>query len=274
MEKPRRYMTVMIHRDGDLGSKSYRFPMWLVRTSMIGGTVFAVFLVVAAIIYTPIARSAARVPGLTREIDRLTAENQQVHTLASTLAYVEGRYEQLRAMLGVDVIPDPLPIGDSLPTTVPVLAQLATARGCYETGASVPGHWPLDEPGVITRGPVGVGSSDEVHTGVDIAAPSGTPIRAAGGGVVTDAGQDAEYGLYVRIRHPEGYVSMYGHASRRLTTTGDSVYAGQVIGLSGTTGRSTAPHLHFEILKDGSPVDPQSLVHQRCNKTRSLAKGS
>ncbi len=274
MKRRRRYMTLIVHRDNELGSKSLRLPVWFVRTATVVGSVFLVFVVVAAILYTPVVRSAARVPSLTREVERLTAENQQVHELASTLSDVEARYAQLRAMLGADVIPEPPIAADSLPRTLAVLAQPADTRGCYELGASTPAHWPLDEPGVITRGPVGVGSSDEVHTGVDIAVPTGTPIRAAGGGVVTAAGQDAEYGLYVRIRHPEGYVSMYGHASRRLTATGDSVVAGQVIGLSGTTGRSTAPHLHFEISKDGTPVDPQSQVHQRCSKIRALAKGS
>ncbi len=273
MTQRRRYMTVIIHRDNELGSKSIRLPVWLVRAGTVAGSMFLLFLIVGAITYTPVVRSAARVPSLTREVERLTTENQQVHELAATLAYVEGRYHQLRGMLGADVIPEPLISSDSLPRAVPILAQLSDSRGCYETGVSVPAHWPLDEPGVITRGPVGVGSSDEVHTGLDIAVASGSPIRASGGGIVTDAGEDAEYGLFVRIAHPEGYVSMYGHASRRLTATGDSVRAGQLIGLSGTTGRSTAPHLHFEISQDGTPVDPRSLVHQQCSKTRALAKG-
>jgi murein DD-endopeptidase MepM/ murein hydrolase activator NlpD len=210
---------------------------------------------------------------MSAEITRLTAENQQVQELAATLAYVEGRYSQLRAMLGADVMPE-APAGDTLPSAAPIIAQIPGTSGCYELGPSTPRHWPLDRPGVITRGPVVLGNFDEVHTGLDVALPTGTPIRAAGGGVVADAGSDTEYGLYVRIRHPEGYVSIYGHASRLLAATGDSVRSGQVVGLSGTTGRSTAPHLHFEVLKDGEQVDPRTLVRQRCVNDPPAARGN
>jgi murein DD-endopeptidase MepM/ murein hydrolase activator NlpD len=90
----------------------------------------------------------------------------------------------------------------------------------------------------------------------------GTPIRAAGGGTVAEAGDDPEYGRFILINHPDGYQSMYGHASRLLVAPGQFVSAGAVIGLSGSTGRSTAPHLHFEIRRDGRVIDPRSIVAQ------------
>ena len=110
------------------------------------------------------------------------------------------------------------------------------------------------------------GNSDEVHTGLDIAVRRGTPIRASGGGVIESAALHPEYGQYIRITHPDGYTSMYGHASRVLVAPGDSVVAGEVIGLSGSTGRSTAPHLHFEILQHGRSIDPKTVASQECSR--------
>jgi murein DD-endopeptidase MepM/ murein hydrolase activator NlpD len=101
------------------------------------------------------------------------------------------------------------------------------------------------------------------HPGIDIAAAQHTYIRASGAGLVLEAGSDSVYGLYVLIEHGNtGYRSMYGHASRLYVQSGEQVQQNQVIALSGNTGRSTAPHLHFEILQDGRPVDPFTLVQQ------------
>ncbi len=132
----------------------------------------------------------------------------------------------------------------------------------YEDGASVPRHWPLQGGGFITRGQVRPGDPAETHPGVDIAAQLGTPVRAAGGGTVAAVGTDPDYGLFVLLRHPEGYESMYGHASRLLVSEGEVVAAGEVIALSGNSGRSTAPHLHFEIRRDGKTLDPLTLVKE------------
>lgn len=254
-------ITIMVHRDGAIESRSFRIPLWMARAGMIGGSALAVLIVVAAVLYAPIARTAARVPGLTRELERLQAENQQVRELAAALQEVEARYEQVRTMLGGDVVPDRAQIERTYPVAPPILAR-AEGAGRYEPGASAPRHWPLDVQGVITRGPATESAGGESHGGLDVAVPRGTPIRAAGGGIVASAGSDPEYGLFVLIDHPEGFQSMYGHASRILVTKGDSVRAGQVIGLSGSTGRSTAPHLHFEIRSRGRYVDPRSMVHQ------------
>ncbi len=258
----RRTVTIMVHRDGDLESRSIRLPLWLARVIVIGGSTLLVLIVLAAALYTPIARTAARVPGLNREIERLRAENELVHELAARLEEVEDRYDQVRTMLGGDVVPVRGRELSEDPIAHAILARTPGDSGRYQIGASVPSHWPLREPGIVTRGTVGSGSGSEAHSGLDIAVPVGTPIRAAGGGVVVRAGEDPEYGLFVLIGHPDSYQSMYGHASRLLVHADDSVRAGQVIAMSGSTGRSTAPHLHFEILHEGRSIDPRSLVRE------------
>lgn len=96
------------------------------------------------------------------------------------------------------------------------------------------------------------------HTGVDIAAPHGTEVLAAGDGVVTEAGRRGGYGNLVRIDHGNGRETLYGHLRRVGIQAGARVERGQPIGEVGSTGLATGPHLHFEILEGGRPVDPLS----------------
>ncbi len=97
-----------------------------------------------------------------------------------------------------------------------------------------------------------------MHTGVDWANPTGTPILASGNGIVTFAGWKGGYGLYTRIQHANGYETGYGHQSAfaKGIVPGARVRQGQVIGYVGTTGQSTGPHLHYEVLINASFVDP------------------
>ncbi|MFQ5702818.1 MAG: peptidoglycan DD-metalloendopeptidase family protein [Gemmatimonadales bacterium] len=273
MSKHYKRLTIMIHKEGDLNSRSFTLPVWLFRAAATVSLVLAGVIVLAAVLYAPVLKTAARVPDLTKEVARLSAENQQVRELASNLDYVEARYGQIRTMLGVDIVPELSSGDDSLPTARPLVARTPAAMRCHEPGASLPTHWPLDHTGVITRGQVGAGSSSEVHAGVDIAVAKGTPVRAAGGGVVRRAGKDPEYGLFIELSHPGGYTSMYGHASRLLVTEGDAVATGQVVALSGSTGHSTAPHLHFEVRHNGVSVDPSSNARRECNDGDFLLGG-
>jgi murein DD-endopeptidase MepM/ murein hydrolase activator NlpD len=99
---------------------------------------------------------------------------------------------------------------------------------------------------------------NRMHTGVDFAAPYGTPLKAAGDGVISVAGWQGAYGKVVRIRHKDNYETVYAHMSRIPTTIkpGVAVRQGQVIGFVGSTGRSTGPHAHFEVRLDGKPMNP------------------
>ena len=98
------------------------------------------------------------------------------------------------------------------------------------------------------------------HKGIDWATPVGTSIFASCGGTVTQAGWFSSYGNCVTIRHPDGNQTRYAHLSRVLVSVGESVEQGERIALSGNTGRSTGPHLHFEIIVNGSQVDPLTIL--------------
>ena len=125
--------------------------------------------------------------------------------------------------------------------------------------ASLPTYQPVNYPYLSSsfgwrRNPVT--GRYAMHEGLDFAAPRGTPIRAASGGVVTEAGRVSGYGKIVEINHGNGLVTRYAHASRLDVKVGDIVEKGQVIANVGTTGRSTGPHLHFEVRMAGHPLNP------------------
>gem|GEM_PF-3021412 len=98
------------------------------------------------------------------------------------------------------------------------------------------------------------------HSGIDLAAPKGTPIRASGAGQVVSAGWRGAYGRVVEIDHNEGLTTLYAHMDKYTVKLGQTVVAGQAIGTVGNTGRSTGPHLHFETRINKIPVDPLKFV--------------
>ena len=99
------------------------------------------------------------------------------------------------------------------------------------------------------------------HGGMDLAVPTGTPIRAALGGTVTVSKYNAGgYGYYVMIDHGNGLSTLYGHCSKLLARVGQTVQAGDIIALSGSTGRSTGPHLHFEVRVNGERTNPRQYL--------------
>lgn len=260
--KPRS-VTIVVHSDGDIASKQYRFPLWVVKAGKWGALVVGLLTVLFFAFAGPITRAAVRVPGLEREVSRLREENGRVQQLAAALNRAEANYQSLRQILGGrPALRDTgLMRAMDVMRAAPIRAVLAGTRR-YEIGLSMPSHWPLDVQGFVTRGRGGEGNDGlgEAHEGVDIAVPIGTPVRASGGATVEAAGPDPDYGLFVLLRHPGGYESMYGHASRLLVREGDTVSAGQVIALTGSSGRSTAPHLHFEIRREGQSLDPLTFV--------------
>lgn len=100
----------------------------------------------------------------------------------------------------------------------------------------------------------------KMHTGIDVAVPKGTPIKAAAAGTVVHAERWGGYGNCVIVDHGAGYATLYGHCSRLAVRENQAVDAGQVIAYVGSTGLSTGPHLHFEVRRDGRPTNPMPLL--------------
>jgi peptidoglycan hydrolase-like protein with peptidoglycan-binding domain len=116
--------------------------------------------------------------------------------------------------------------------------------------------WPLAGPPGDGFGPRG----DAFHAGLDILAPAGTPVAAAGDGVVVAAGRDGAWGQLVEVRHARDVTTLYAHLSAVLVEVGEHVSAGTTIGLVGSTGNATGPHLHLEVRVRGACVDPMTAL--------------
>jgi murein DD-endopeptidase MepM/ murein hydrolase activator NlpD len=113
-----------------------------------------------------------------------------------------------------------------------------------------------------------------LHQGVDLAAPEGTLVAAAAPGVVRAAGERGGYGLCVEIAHEDGTSTLYAHAAETLVVEGEPVAAGQPIARVGSTGRSTGPHLHFEVRQLGRPVDPGRALKVYAQRAEGILAGS
>jgi len=150
-------------------------------------------------------------------------------------------------------------------------ARLEEDLRAYEAAlrerARVPSIWPV-EGGETTdsfgvRGNPFGGGSSEFHPGQDIAAPRGTPVVAAADGTVTTAGWQNGYGNVVIIDHGNGLSTRYGHLSRIEVSAGQELKRGRLLGLVGSTGRSTGPHLHYEVRIGEAPVSPRRYLPER-----------
>ena len=129
-----------------------------------------------------------------------------------------------------------------------------------KTARSTPGIWPIVSNRIGSHygdrlDPI-TGLS-EVHLGIDIIAPKGTPIKATADGTVTVQGWQGDYGNLVVLKHVNGFTTRYAHLSKFKVTAGDVVQRGDIIGYVGTTGRTTAPHLHYEVRQNDHAVDPR-----------------
>ena len=100
-----------------------------------------------------------------------------------------------------------------------------------------------------------------MHEGLDFAAPKGTKIYATGDGVVEKVEYGSGFGNFVMINHGYGYETIYGHMSKQLVRVGQKIKRGSVIGLVGSTGLSTAPHVHYEVVKNGKKINPVNYFH-------------
>lgn len=250
-----RRLSFIIVPHGDLETRTYEISYGLLKILLGVAVVLLVVFVVMVSSWWFIATQAARVSGLEDEVARLEAERAKVAELAQNLAEAEEQYQRVRQLLGVEDSEAPQEVA------LPPLRneQAGAVASTAEVGR--PSSWPLTQAGFITQmRQANTGGAS--HPGLDIAVPADSYIRAAGSGTVEDAGVDDVYGRYILIDHGDGVESMYGHASRIFVQAGDTVERNEVIALSGSTGRSTAPHLHFEIRKDGEPVDPLAYVQQ------------
>jgi murein DD-endopeptidase MepM/ murein hydrolase activator NlpD len=250
-----RKLSIIVVPHGDLETKTLEIPYRTLKVLIGFGFVAFIALGLMVGFWFNIASKAARAAELEDQLTKLEAERTKVDSLAHVLAEVETQYERVRKMLGADA-PS---VGKQ-----PLLPDLPKAVFRDDDGDGVadlaaPDAWPLTERGFVTRGLTKVKTS---HAGLDIAVPQNSYIRASGPGLVKSAGEDSVYGKFIVIEHGSGLETLYGHAARLLVTKGTRVKRLQIIALSGSSGQSTAPHLHFEVRRNGAAIDPYQYVKQ------------
>ena len=141
----------------------------------------------------------------------------------------------------------------------PVVAEAPAVKPSEATGALPTFRWPVRGKVITTYGAKTNGKSND---GINLAVPEGTPVKAAEDGVVAYSGNELKgYGNLVLVRHSNGYVTAYAHASELMVKRGDTIKRGQIIAKSGQSGEVGSPQLHFEIRKGSSPVDPLQFLN-------------
>ena len=237
---------------------------------------------------------------LERSNTRLLEDNKRVYRLAALLEEMDKDQGKIMSLLGVEnrngqrsVVKMSIASGGGVSSEMPLESispemTLAASeneavpelRGNFlrankNADAKVPPHWPslLPVEGYLSRE---YSRSPwfpfEEHPGIDIAGKQGSAVMAAGDGVVLYAGWHLELGNVIILHHGEGLFSLYGHNERLLVRERDFVRRGMSIALLGNSGRSSGPHLHFEIWQDGKVMDPRQYVLAFRSEPRIAAK--
>jgi murein DD-endopeptidase MepM/ murein hydrolase activator NlpD len=195
------------------------------------------------------------------QIEELGKRQEQMGELRRNLAQLRGMNLQVRQMLGLGLTPQ-----DSLAMVRAQRNKAGESPAFRLEQASmlraIPTFWPVR--GFITnRFKAAASTGDSLfHGGVDIAVDLGTPVRAAASGYVTEAGWSESYGYYAQIDHGYGIKTLYAHNEMLVVIEGERVEQGQTIAYSGSTGKSTAPHLHFQVTQNNVLVDPLKYLLQ------------
>ena len=254
-------------------------PRWLKASALMA----CVVLCAAAYGLYGLTQSVARMH-IEEENNRLRQENElqrrQLEKLENRVDAIEDKSRRLSEEAGVPATEGTDPRGAGGPSLILDAAALAVvearaaqleaslqiAEMALREKARVPSVWPVEGESTDAFGvrgnPFGGGGS-EYHSGQDISAPKGTPVVAPADGRVTHAGWQSGYGNLVTIDHGNGLSTRYGHLSKTEVEVGQELKRGDLLGLVGSTGRSTGPHLHYEVRIGDVPVSPRHYLPAR-----------
>lgn len=247
---PRKELSFFVASNYSTNSLRFSLPLWVVRLLAVVACMLALLVVVALVMTLAGTYRLSRLAYLESRNRQLEGEFAKVVSLRKQLAQVEEQSRKMATMLGIERTPAPVN-WDSVPLDSQALPEWL--KGKVWGAEPVPRLVPVEEYAVSQRAKDG-------HLAVDLAAAEGAPVRATADAVVEQRGDDRQYGRFLLLKHGQGYESYYGHLQDWNVDKGDSAQAGQTIAWVGTTGKSTAPHLHFEIRRDGQRIDPASLL--------------
>lgn len=261
-------ITLMIIPEGSEKVYSRTFASKFFKIILAVAGVWIILLLAATFYYSKLTIAAARSSSLAEENNNLRGYLAKVVEIEKNFKKNRELVARLAEMAGVDLESYEPPDAFVLDSTAAVTEPKANAGETIDTaaGAKIPiskdelarETIPQGRPlyGWISRAFSSQEESADRHLGLDFAVKNGTPVAATASGVVTFAGWDDTFGNLVIIDHGNGFETCYGHNGKLLVEEGQNVLKGDIIALSGNTGRSSAPHLHYEIRRNGEAVDP------------------
>ncbi len=238
--------TFFIVPDDDSETRSFSLGKTFARVLVIVPALVLIVLLSLLIIYIP---RLSDYDNLNQKYEVLVGERLKVLDLIKSLEKIIHMDEFVRNSLGTDFNFSESPkITDSVMMIIP-------ENNIISLSDNIPSFPPV-EGFISQRMETAFSNIDEAHGGIDIVAKEGTPIKSASSGVVVFSGWTYEMGNLIIIYHGGGYMTHYGHNQNNLVSRLDMVKGGDIIGYVGNTGISSGPHLHFEIWKDDSSIDP------------------
>ncbi len=257
-----KFVTILLIPDGGEARRGFRIRLWLLKV-IIGLTVVLLLsIVVFFILYGKMLSRAALTERLIDENERLLRYQYKVQMLEENLKQAREIVGRLTQLAGIDY-QFPELVDDS--TFLAAFDQEPQAVVIRPTGADLTLPVGLPVQGFVSKD-FEIDDEAHYHPGVDIACAEGTPVLATANGTVAFADFDSTYGYMVVLKHNDSIASIYGHNSRLLIETGQEVPAGGRIALSGNTGKSTAPHVHYEVRIHDQPINPLDKWYDKKNE--------
>ncbi len=246
----KRFFSIIYISSDGASKKQYNINVALFRASLTIISVFLLGVIIMAVYMGNIYSDAIQKNIYEERVKELEAEVAKVENLKSDISYLYEREKKLMELLGIDKQNEILKSHNEDIQNIRI-DSVVTVEELSRGFAEYPDIWPVK--GIISRG-----FSDE-HPAVDIAATTGSPVVTTVDGTINGVGWDMIFGNYVKIKN-EHNVIFYGHLQKVFVNTGQAIKKGEIVGLVGNTGKSTAPHLHYEIMIDSMLVDPQKFL--------------
>jgi hypothetical protein len=266
-----RRLSILIIPDDGSRTREFKMGYGAIRGLLLAETLLLVLVILGGVLHWRSLNWEAEALRMTRDNKGLRSEMRQVDELAESVSRMKAIDRQLRAMLSpvIDLPRSAASDREDSPSisvgTRPAARTVSTTaiRGMSVSDTRlVPDVWPVGRfEGLVTKEFVPIaGTIKAGHQGIDIAASEGALVTATADGRIAFAGEDETLGLVLSVDHFGAYLTRYGHNSVLLVRTGDAVRKGQPIALVGNTGRSSGPHLHYEIWQHGTPRNPRNFL--------------
>jgi murein DD-endopeptidase MepM/ murein hydrolase activator NlpD len=240
-------VSVVITPTSSTNSQHYFFTNRQLKLMLAGLIILAAAVVFAAVSYARVSYKALEAVSLKRRNQEIEKEFAKIMEIRKQLELAENETQKIKIMLGVEKTPIAVQ-----PNLVNLNQNLNPADDSSAQSENIPSTLP-------TMGQISKKFGPD-HEGVDIAAPLFAPVLAAAGGQVKATGWDSVYGNYVVIEHSKNYTTFYGHLNSVAPKPGESVAGGKIIGTVGSTGKSTSPHLHYEVRFQNKAIDPMAYL--------------